>query len=104
MLLNGQERLVLLNSLPQEGNLVTMKLMRQLREVLTLTEEEMAQLDVTNQSQQIPWDRLAGLEEIDVDTGEIVKDLIVSLLKKLDETNRLTTNHLSLYQKFVEAG
>jgi len=36
--------------------------------------------------------------------GEVVTTMIVDALKKLNDGNKLTENHISLYEKFVEGG
>jgi len=45
-LLNLGERFALLGILPQEGNFATLKVVRKLRENLSLTEEEMKHFEV----------------------------------------------------------
>ncbi len=105
MLLNGQERLVLLNSvLPPEGTLLTMKLMHDLRDALGLSEAELATLNVKGPSQQIGWEALKDLPDKEVEIGTVLKSEIVTSLNKLDAEKKVTPQHLSLFEKFGATG
>lgn len=41
------------------------------------------------------------VEEKEIVFGNIVKGLIVDALKNLDETEKLTDDHFTLYEKFI---
>lgn len=131
MKLNVLERLKLQNLLPAEGNFVTLKLIRKLREALSFSEKEIAEINFenswkcdacnTNQlSSQTPkcpscgaymqsagmvhWDEIKALKLIkDVHMGGTMRDLCKSTLKKLSDEEKLTEQTMSLYEKFVEA-
>jgi len=124
------ERLKLQNLLPAEGSFVTLKLIRKLREALSFSEKEIADIefknhwkcaacDTTEISAQTPkcsscgnymqpagmvnWDEAKAIKVIkDVHFGEAMFALIQSTLKKLSDENKLTEQIISLYEKFVE--
>ena len=100
--LNLYERVVAMSLLPKEGSFVTLKIIRELQMELAPTEEEA---------------KLAGLEDLptggikagdwfaipekEIVFGDIAKGLIVDALKKLNETEKLTNDHFTLYEKFI---
>lgn len=102
MLLAVQERIVLMNTLPSEGNVITLKLIRELREQLSFSEMELKDWNiVSGEDQRITWDAAAAGEK-EITVGDAMKAIIVRALKKLDETNKLTMGQLSLYEKFID--
>ena len=100
MKLNVLERLLLLNILPKEGTFTNLKLLRVARENLSFTEEENEALKFKQENDQIIWVNDA-VGDKEIDTGEVVKGLIVKELKKLDKEEKLKDEFLSLFEKFV---
>ena len=96
------ERFVVRTLLPPEGSYSTLKIVWELQMELATTEEE---------------NKLAGLEDLpgggtdaenwdavepkEIVFGDITKGLIVDALKKLDEQEKLTQQHITIYEKFV---
>jgi hypothetical protein len=101
MLLDTKERLMLLAILPKEGDFTTLKIVRQMRDNLSFTEEEYKALKFVNlPNGQVQW-QLSGDISREIPIGEKATDLIVSALKKLNEAKKLTEDHFGLYEKFV---
>lgn len=101
------ERISLLNILPREGSVITLRIMRELQSKLSFTEEELKKYRMKNTQSPdgratITWDEDFSLEEADIEIGEAVTGIIVKELKKLDSQNKLRMEALSLYEKFVE--
>ena len=101
MKLNVIERLTLLQILPQEGNFVTLKVLRDLTSVLGMNEKEFKEFEIKQTGEQVTWNP-KGNEERAVEIGEKATDLIVEALKRLDEQKKLAQRHLTLYEKFVD--
>jgi hypothetical protein len=107
MILNINERLIILNILPQEGNILTLRILRKLKENLSFTEEEHKDLKLTvNPNNTISWRTVNDedkpiLQEKEFDIGDKASDLIKEALKKLDEDKKLTEGHMSVYDKFI---
>lgn len=103
MKLNVHDRLILLTILPREGNFINLKIIRQVREALSFNETEIKDLNLREQEvngQHVTaWDEKA-IPEKDILFGEVVTQIIVKELKRLDETNKLTMDHVPLYEKF----
>lgn len=101
MKLNVPERLSLLQVLPQEGNVVTLKILKDLASVLGLSEEEFKEFGIKRDGDQATWNEKGG-EEIEIALGEMATDIITETLVKLDRNNKLPQRCLSSYEKFVE--
>jgi len=95
------ERLVLLNILPKEGDFTTIKLVRKLRENLSFDEDEHKKLNFVQEGGQVRWNQDA-LANKRINIGEKMADIIHDALKKLNDEKKLTDEHFSLYEKFVE--
>ena len=119
--LNVAERLALLDILPREGDLTTIKLVRQLRENLSFTEREHAVLQFRAQDKHVQWlqnygegvpvpegmtreeamDALAELADgVSFDIGIKAVQVARETLEKLNEEGKLTEQHLGLCEKF----
>jgi acetyl-CoA carboxylase beta subunit len=116
--------------LPQEGDFITLKLVRKLRESLAFSEKEIAEVDFQNQwkcpkcskmhlSSEMPkcpdcnvYMQLGGMVHWDDEKAKkVIKDVYMgnkmlalceSTLKKLSDESKLTEQHMSLYSKMVE--
>jgi hemerythrin superfamily protein len=96
------ERLLLLRALPAEGNIITLRIVRDLRNNLSLTEEEIKDQEVKQDetTQLIKWKNPDYKKEIVI--GEKAMDIIAESLTKLNRENKLTMEYLPLYEKIVE--
>lgn len=101
--LSVYERLVLLNILPKEGNFITLKIIRQLREGLSFNEKEIKdlKLGINQEKGTATWEQEKDPNK-EVEIGREAKKIIVEVLEKLDKDGKLTQEHFSLYEKFVE--
>lgn len=104
MKLNLKERLVVLNSLPAQGDITTLRIIGDLRRNLSPTEQEYKDMKIIQKDAQSPieWDTKKGLEEVDIEIGEKATDIIVEALKKINDEKKLTEDHMSAYEKFIE--
>lgn len=107
MKLNITERISLLNILPPQGSIVTLRIVRELQSALSFTEEEMKLWKIKNRTLpdggvNITWDSDYTNEEKDVRIGDAAKGIIVEQLKQLDSQSKLHISMLPIYEKFVE--
>ena len=100
MILNVSERLTILNFLPQEGNLATIKILGELRMNLSYTEEESKEwkIESDEEAKMIKWEENG---EADIPIGEKATGIIVDELRKLEKGNKLTDLILPVYEKFI---
>jgi len=99
------ERFVLSSLLPAEESFATLKLVRKAKENLSFNDIENQKLNIKQDGDQVVWDMQAAIEVdanvADVELGDTVSQLIVDVLKKLDEKKKLKDEHFSLYEKFI---
>ena len=102
MKLSVKDRLVLINILPAQGDFKTMKYLRKYREALSFSEEEQEALNFKNDEKT----GLVNWEAEKVDDKEIVAKkpvakVIRETLEKLDKDEKLTSDTMDLYEKFI---
>lgn len=105
MYLSVKERLVLISVLPQEGDFLTIKSLREVREALSFTETEQVSLKFSNENGVLNWDEpdKDNPSRQPIEIPNSVHDLIVDAFKALDEQKKLTDDHFDLYELFVNA-
>ena len=100
MLLTVRERLILQSVLPQEGDFLTLRVLRKLQEDLSFTEEELAKYKFVQSEGMVTWDdKVEQGKEIEI--GRKANDIIVLALSKLNEQKKLRMEHFDLYKRFV---
>jgi len=94
------ERLVLLGMLPQQGNLMTIKIVSRLREELSFDEADHKALQFKEKEDTgfVTWKEPYPEKEIEI--GKKATSIIYKLLRELDEEEKLNAQHLSLCDKF----
>jgi hypothetical protein len=88
-----------LGILPEKANLLTLKIVRELREELSFSEDEHKAMKIVVKEDRITWSDKA--EDKDVDTGAQAKELIEKTLRELNEKDELTLPDLALWEKFI---
>ena len=106
-LLNVPERLNLLSILPQQGNLATLRIVRDLREKLSLSEEEHKEFGITTTQHEgsvtFNWTNDdAALTPREFQFQPKTLSIIIEALRQLDSQKQLRPEHISLYETFVE--
>jgi len=104
MALTVLERFGAQGLLPEKANFSNMKLIRVLREELSLSTEEIETIGLVDHGNgKLTWDDKKAdevLKEIGFDPKMYV--VVMEALQKLDDAEELEEKHLSLYEKFVE--
>ena len=131
MKLEVHERIILQNILPHEGDYITLKLVRKLKETLSFSEKEIAELEFKNHWRCPKCDKVEVAAETlkctdcdiymkpagsvswnedksskvnkEVHIGGKMLALCETTLKKLSDDGKLTEQHISLYEKFNKA-
>ena len=97
MLLSVHSRLLLLNMAAKaEGNLTTMRLVREFQQALGFSEEELAALKFETADGQIKWQQ--AVEPKDIVVGPELKKAVA----KWFDPEKLTMEMLPLYEQFAE--
>ena len=95
------DRLVIGNILPNEENVVTLKIIRDLKNQIGVTEEEHKEFNLRNEGQTFKWDKKANNPKI-FEIGEIAQQIIIKALKDLDAKKKLSAEMIETYEKFVK--
>lgn len=92
------ERLTLLSALPPTGNIATIRIVRNLREKLSLNEAEYKEHEVNELGGgQVTW---KNDREHTIEFGAKAREIAVEALEKLDKDGQVEERHISLFDKF----
>lgn len=97
-----EERFTMLNLLPPTGNLLTMRIVHDLRQALAFSEKDLKVMDIQQTGEQLRWKNGVGPKEIKV--GQKAKSIVYGELEKLDKDEKLNASHLLLCEKFEYEG
>jgi hypothetical protein len=108
MKLSINERFSLRNILPQEGTMITMRIVRDLQRELSLSDNEITEYEVKMKvlpdgSQGIVWNAEKAKDRgKEIPVGENAWGIVVERLKKLDEMKQINLGLIDLYDRFVD--
>jgi len=93
------ERLALQSILPGEGDILTIRIVHDLRMALGLSEEEIKACGVhSEEGNRVGWEK--ELEK-EIDVGPQATALIVTTLQDLNKQKKLNEGYLPIYEKFI---
>jgi hypothetical protein len=86
-----------------QGSFTNLKLVREGREALSFNEEENRLLGFNFTDDNISWNPTAALQfqDVEIKLGDNITSIIKDMLMKLNEEEKLTEQHFSLYEKFI---
>jgi len=103
MELSMKDRFVLLNILPPEGDIATIKIVHRLRQDLAPTEQEFKDYKITQKEGQVMWDdameKKRGAQEKKIGPKAFI--MIEEAFEKLNKEKKLTEGHLETFLKFA---
>lgn len=107
MRLTIANRISLLDLLPQQGNIVTLRLLQDLRKKVALSEEEIKKFGVKQVRSGdtgilIQWAPEFDKIRVDILMNESEKTIITREIMRLESQGQLTMNMLPLYDYFVD--
>ena len=96
------ERIQIVDILPQKGSIVDAKILRDLRDSLSFSEQEIQQFNIKAEGQQILWnvaaERKQGPKCISIGSRGLV--LISDAIKRLDKEGGISLELLPLCERF----
>ena len=102
MELGVKQRLVLLNVLADvRGNLTEIRILRELREDLSFSDEEAVALAFQEQGGRVQWDD-ENEQPKDVPIGDAARGIIVRQIRQLDREGQMTPDMLEIIDLFPE--
>ena len=103
MQFNIQERLLLINAVGAvEGNLATLRIVRDLQQELGFSEEEHKKIGFVQKGDQITWDPKVQLVK-EVSIGPAALDAALAMFKSMDAMQKLTMENLPIYERLLKA-
>jgi len=99
--LSVRERLSLSQIFPQKDNLITMRIVNDLVNRLTIDADEAQQLGMKQKGQNIVWDTTKEKDK-EFEFNDVELDIIKDSLKKLDEQKKVEATHVDLFDKFTK--
>jgi hypothetical protein len=99
MKLSIRQRLLLLPVLPEKGSLLTIRIVRELREALSFDEGEIVEFNLMQNNGRVTWDESKDKGK-EIDIGPRAQTIILDRLKELDSSQALTTDHLEICELF----
>lgn len=100
------DRLALLNVLPMQGNIVTLRVVQELKMSLSFSEEEMEKWKIVNQKVDggaiVTWDEDFANETKDIEIGKATATVIKQELVRQSNQGKLRFDAVPLYERFVE--
>jgi hypothetical protein len=104
--LNLPERIHLLGMLPQQGGVTDLRIVRELREQLSLTEEEHKEFGLTEETEgntkTFHWTNMAAaMEPKPFELKPRALKILCDALMDLEKRKQLRTEHLSLWEIFI---
>lgn len=100
MKLSVRQRLLLLPVLPEKGSLLTIRIVRELREALSFDEGEIAELNLVQNDGRVFWDESKEGDGKEIDIGPRAQTIILDRLKELDGSQALAIDHLEICDLF----
>lgn len=106
MELNVLDRMILLTVLPKEGDLTTLRILRDLTSALSFSEAELADLKITDTEKGTHWqtDAAKKLEHVGVEIGPRAHALILEAFEALNKEKKMNLEFLPTYEKFEKKG
>lgn len=99
MKLSIKNRLRLLAILPAQGNLLTLKIVRKLREELSFSEQEHKDFEIKIVDGSIKWKK--GVEDKEIELGDKAKEIVEKRLRELNDKEELTVPDIDLWEIFI---
>lgn len=99
--LDTKERLVLLAVLPLQGELTTMRTVRDIRQLLEFNESEQSALKFEQSSEGTKWNASAEVKR-DFDITPLMSRLILDSFSKLDKEGKIELVHIAVYDRFLD--
>jgi len=94
------DRLMLLQTLPAEGDIITIRILRDLKTRLGITEAEHQELGIiVSPDGRVQWQAEKDKPK-DISIGKVARAIINEALTKLNDNKKLTEAHLNIWDLF----
>ncbi|MFA6358883.1 MAG: hypothetical protein WCY09_09535 [Candidatus Omnitrophota bacterium] len=93
-------RLLILSNIPKEGNIITLRIVRELINELALTAEEISEFEVIQLENAVQYNEKAKIPK-SFPLDDVKVDVIKKAFKELNDKNKLTLDLVEVYDKFL---
>lgn len=101
MKLSINERLTIVQIIPEKGNFKTMKIVENLNKALYLSEEELKEFEVTQNGDQLKWNK-KGTGRHEVGISEFGMEIIMESFEALDKDEKLSIQYYQVFKYLKE--
>lgn len=101
MKLKVLDRLILLNVLPDKGDITSLRILTDLKSKLSFTEDELKALDFKTENGGTLWKSEAD-QDTDIEIGPKANRIIVDSFERLNKEKTLRVEFVSTYEKFIK--
>jgi len=102
MKLGVANRLLLLGLLPEQGNILTLRVVREARQLLEFKADEVNRFEIVQSGPSFRWNQEKA-EEVEIALSDAALGIAREAIKKQDAENKLTVVHIPLWEKLVES-
>ena len=95
------DRVMLLNILPESGDILTLRIVRKLREELSFTEAELAEFELTHNDGYVQWNK-EKVRSKNVEFGAKAKKMVRDALTEKSKNKQLTEQYVEIFDRFVD--
>lgn len=95
------DRIILPTILKKESNYKELIVNGDISQKVKITQSELEKYEVKVLGQGLSWNEKGMKATFEYDFTDMETDSIKKGLKELDETNKLTSDHVGLYEKFL---
>lgn len=95
------DRLCVLSILPKEGDITTLRILRDLTSSLGFTEDEVEEFELRSEAGRTLWNRTKD-KPVEIEIGPRALSLITESFDALNRKKKLSIEHLATYEKFSE--
>lgn len=99
MKLNVQERLTLVNLLPEKGNFTTMSIVETLKDILYPSEAEVKKFELKQTERILTWNE-EGSKGVEIEISEMQSKMLSEKLEELSGNDDLDVNQYQMLKRF----
>lgn len=94
------DRILLLNLLPQQADIVTLRIIKDIKERVELSAKEMEEVKMEQVEASLKWSPEKDISK-EIELSEVETKLIKEKLKEANDNKKLTLQHVPLYDMFL---
>ena len=95
------QRAILMQIIPQEGDFLTFKIIKDMKSQIGFSEEDLQKFEIKQVDKIMTWNREKE-ETKTVSLGEKGIEIIITALHKLNDEKKINDTNFDLYQQFVK--